>query len=81
MNDRTVQLLLNNGADINLCRKTGASPLYTVCEKGHESIGQFLLNNGADIDLPIWCYILKILIFSSVLLLLLKIINALLSCQ
>ncbi|XP_062593543.1 ankyrin-1-like [Saccostrea cucullata] len=49
--DSTVQLLLNNGADINLCEKNGASPLHVACHDGHDSTVQLLLNNGADINL------------------------------
>lgn len=30
--------LQNNIADINLCRKTGASPLLIACQEGHDSI-------------------------------------------
>ncbi|XP_062579112.1 serine/threonine-protein phosphatase 6 regulatory ankyrin repeat subunit B-like [Saccostrea cucullata] len=49
--ESTVQLLLNNGADINLCDNEGASPLYIACFKGHDRTVQLLLNNGADINL------------------------------
>lgn len=38
-------------ADINLCRKTGASPLLIACQEGHDSIVELLLNKGADINL------------------------------
>nr|XP_022301168.1 uncharacterized protein LOC111109381 [Crassostrea virginica] len=46
-----VQLLLNNGAEVNLCNEKGCSPLYSACFKGHESIVQLLLNNGAEVNL------------------------------
>ncbi|XP_052680244.1 uncharacterized protein LOC128161019 [Crassostrea angulata] len=49
--DKTVQLLLNNGADINLCKNDGASPLLLACQGGHDSTVQLLLSNGADINL------------------------------
>lgn len=43
--------LQKNIADINLCRKTGASPLLIACQEGHDNIVKLLLNNGADINL------------------------------
>nr|XP_034319162.1 ankyrin repeat and KH domain-containing protein mask-like [Crassostrea gigas] len=49
--DSIVQLLLENGADINLCTKDGVSPLYIACQNGYESTVQLLLKYGADIDL------------------------------
>nr|XP_034330656.1 uncharacterized protein LOC105344498 isoform X23 [Crassostrea gigas]XP_034330657.1 uncharacterized protein LOC105344498 isoform X23 [Crassostrea gigas] len=49
--DKTVQLLLSNGADINLCKKDGTSPLFIACQNGHDSTVQLLLSNGADINL------------------------------
>eukprot|EP00105_Crassostrea_gigas_P036826 XP_019920974.1 PREDICTED: uncharacterized protein LOC105323896 [Crassostrea gigas] len=49
--DKTVQLLLSNGADINLCNEDGYSPLYIACQTGHDSTVQLLLSNGADINL------------------------------
>eukprot|EP00105_Crassostrea_gigas_P037644 XP_019921792.1 PREDICTED: uncharacterized protein LOC109618466 [Crassostrea gigas] len=49
--DNTVQLLLSNGADINLCKENGASPLSIACLVGHNSTVQLLLSNGADINL------------------------------
>ncbi|XP_065926160.1 uncharacterized protein [Magallana gigas] len=49
--DKTVQLLLKNGAHINLCMENGASPLFIACQSGHDSTVQLLLTNGADINL------------------------------
>lgn len=46
-----IQILLKNGAGINLCKENGASPLYIACESGNDDIVQLLLSNGADIDL------------------------------
>ncbi|XP_062587382.1 uncharacterized protein LOC134249032 [Saccostrea cucullata] len=48
--ENTVQLLLTNGSDINLCENNRATPLHIVCYKGHDSMVQLLLNNGADIN-------------------------------
>ncbi|XP_052703310.1 serine/threonine-protein phosphatase 6 regulatory ankyrin repeat subunit A-like isoform X3 [Crassostrea angulata] len=47
----TIQLLLNHGADINLCMKDGTSPLFVACENGDNSIVQLLLRNRAAINL------------------------------
>ena len=44
----TAELLLKNGAEVNLCTKGGFSPLYIACQDGHDNIAQLLLNNGAD---------------------------------
>lgn len=44
---RTAQLLIQNGADINLCSKSGTSPLFAACQNEHKIVVQ----NGAQIDL------------------------------
>ena len=49
--DSIVQLLLNNGADVNLCEQRGGSPLYIACYFGHTNTMKLLLNNGANEDL------------------------------
>lgn len=49
--DKTVQILLLNNADINLCSEDGTSPLHIACVNGHHSTVQLLLENGADINL------------------------------
>lgn len=46
----TMNLLLSNGADIDLCIENGASPLYIACQEGYDSIVQMLLTKGADIN-------------------------------
>lgn len=46
----TIDLLLSNRADIDLCKENGASPLYIACQEGCDSIVQFLLSKGADIN-------------------------------
>ena len=45
-----VQLLLSNGADINLSNKNGSSPLYIAAQEGHSNVVQTLINNNASID-------------------------------
>lgn len=49
--NKTVQILLSNGADINLCTESGVSPLYIACYNGHKSTVRLLLSNAAEIDL------------------------------
>ena len=48
-----MQILLNNGANVNLSDENGFSPLYAACHDGHDTTVQLLLNNGADLNL---CY-------------------------
>ena len=45
-----MQILLNNGADVNLCNENGFSSLRIACENEHESIVNFLLNNCANVN-------------------------------
>ena len=40
--------LLGAGADPNIVRDGGVSPLFIACEKGHTEIVQKLLDAGAD---------------------------------
>ncbi|XP_034301452.2 ankyrin repeat domain-containing protein 50-like [Magallana gigas] len=42
--DKTVEILLRNGADINLCSEHGVTPLIVACFKGHDSTVKLLLN-------------------------------------
>lgn len=49
----TVQLLLDNEADVNLCMEIGASPLYEACQEGKIEIVELLLAKKADINLCI----------------------------
>lgn len=48
--DDTIQLLLSNGVDINLCNVNEAGPLYIACQNGDGSTEQFLLRYEADIN-------------------------------
>lgn len=48
--NETVELLLSKGADIDLGKENGASPLYIACQEGHDTIVQILLTKGADIN-------------------------------
>ncbi|KAF8128280.1 ankyrin repeat-containing domain protein [Mycena galopus ATCC 62051] len=47
----TVQLLLENGADVNLAGGNYSSPLGVACSWGDQGIAQLLLENGADVNL------------------------------
>ncbi|XP_078311621.1 uncharacterized protein LOC144618795 isoform X2 [Crassostrea virginica] len=48
--DETVKRLLQKGANVNLCNKVGASPLYMACQNGHESTAKILLINKAKVN-------------------------------
>nr|XP_034321422.1 uncharacterized protein LOC109619991 isoform X3 [Crassostrea gigas] len=49
--NNTVRILLDNGADVNLCSNCGKSPLYLACQSGHENTVRLLLLNRANINL------------------------------
>jgi ankyrin repeat protein len=46
-----VQLLLENGADINIVSNSGNSPLMKAVEKGNDKVAKLLIDKGAKIDL------------------------------
>uniref|UniRef100_A0A8W8NY75 Novel STAND NTPase 3 domain-containing protein n=4 Tax=Magallana gigas TaxID=29159 RepID=A0A8W8NY75_MAGGI len=48
--DKTVQMLIDYAADVNLCAVNGASSLYLACQNGHTSMVEILLKKGADIN-------------------------------
>lgn len=43
-------MLLAEGADPNVCRIDGASPLWIAAQMGHDHIVRLLLKSGARID-------------------------------
>eukprot|EP00934_Nitzschia_sp_Nitz4_P002527 Nitzschia sp. Nitz4//scaffold77_size91520//988//3402//NITZ4_004875-RA/size91520-processed-gene-0.19-mRNA-1//1//CDS//3329557946//2517//frame0 len=45
-----VQILLENGAQVNLQDHIGCSPLHHAAEKGHVGCGELLLERGAQIN-------------------------------
>ncbi|XP_078311433.1 uncharacterized protein LOC144618711 [Crassostrea virginica] len=52
--DKTVERLIQKGADVNLCRKNedwSICPLLGACFSGHESTAKLLLKNGAEVNL------------------------------
>lgn len=51
MRNRTVNLLLEQKADIDLCNKKNVTPLYIASYEGHNSTVQLLLSKGANINL------------------------------
>ena len=44
-----MQILLNKGAEVDLCTATGVVPLFVACQYEHEKIARPLLKKGADI--------------------------------
>ncbi|XP_065935402.1 uncharacterized protein [Magallana gigas] len=47
---KTIEILLENGADINLCNENGASPLIQACYTRNKSTIQLLLSKGAAVN-------------------------------
>ena len=51
--DKTVERLIQKGADVNLCKKNEdwcISPLFTACYNGHESTAHLLLKISAEVN-------------------------------
>lgn len=53
--ERSVQLLLNNKADVNLNNKNGLSPVFIAFYMRHYTIIKSLLDAGADTDIINGC--------------------------
>ena len=47
----SANLLLKNGAELNLCYKDGVGPLHMACGNGHGSTAQLLLKTGDEVNL------------------------------
>ena len=49
--DKTVEGLIQRGADVNICNNDGQGPLHIACYNGHGSTAELLLQNGAKVNL------------------------------
>ncbi|KAJ4244389.1 hypothetical protein NW762_014517 [Fusarium torreyae] len=47
-----VRVLLDHGADVNLCDSNGYTPLISAIIRSNEPLAQLLLDRGADVNLP-----------------------------
>lgn len=45
-----VEMLVQNGADVNCKTYTGATPLHMSCAGGNEMVSEYLINHGADVN-------------------------------
>ena len=41
--DTCVELLLKHGANVNIVRADGATPLWSACHRGHEGVAKEIL--------------------------------------
>jgi ankyrin repeat protein len=48
--DDVVNILLENGADVNFQRNDGATALFIACEMNYRTIVRLLLSYGADVN-------------------------------
>ena len=48
--EKTVEGLIQRGAEVNLCNKFEISPLWVACKNGHKSAAQILLQKGAKVN-------------------------------
>lgn len=48
--NNSVKLLLDNGANVNLCLEDSTSPLYIACSNGHDNVVKLLLEYRANVN-------------------------------
>lgn len=53
VNEPFARLLLEFGADVNLCDAGNVTPLYTAASRGHETIVELLIEYGADVNVDV----------------------------
>lgn len=58
--NNTVQLLLDNGININFCQYNGANPIYITFENGYGNTVQLYLDNSTKINL---CKVTELILF------------------
>lgn len=45
-----IRLLVYSGAEVNLTRTDGLTPLLTACQRGHTNVARFLIDLGGDVN-------------------------------